>query len=410
MRKILVFFVLVTFTVIRLSASVNDDLSRIYHLMQTDREAAKELIFDLKSSNDMLDNQLWMVRSNFYLAYMHKLDNEFGKSVIYYLEAIRYSKKASYDGIVQERISLYKNIANIFQRFKAHDLATKYNNEALELAQLSKNQNELIGIKLNQSRNLRANGEFDKAIELFLTAHSLAKEDRILNEIGITYMLKEDWSNAELYFTKLINQESTAHIYRAKALHNLGEIDFLNGSLEDARNKLIESIKIKESIDIADNSSLFISYKTIGEYSLLTNSLEEAGIFLNKAENLLAQFTPSIDHFNVYQLLSDYHYRLRNGVKAQYYSSLYSTELETYIKLQEEIQETDKKYNMDLITKRYFDEIAKQEKITSILFYSRLTSGGLLALLLFVIAYNRFEKLKVKRSIERQLIQLEMID
>ena len=56
------------------------------------------------------------------------------------------------------------------------------------------------------------------------------------------------------------------------------------------------------------------------------------------------------------------------------------------------------------------EKVEKQEKIASILFYSRLTSGGLVALLLFVIGYNRYEKLRIKRSIEKQLIHLEMME
>lgn len=409
MRKILTLLVLLIGS--ELSASINEDLKRVYELMQEDREAAKNLLLESKSKNDRLDDNLWMVRSNFYLAYIYELDGEYGKSVIYYLEAIRHSSHASYDGIISERISLHKNIANIFQQFKAQDLATSYNLKALELAESSDNSDEIISIKYNQARNLRINQEYSNAIDLLISILPKSKKERVprlLNEIGIAFMLNEDWDNAQLYFDRLASLELANPIYKAKSLHNLGEIEYKRGNLEGAIQMLKKSIDVKESLE-ENNKSLFISYKTLGEYSLFAKNTDEAGLYLGKAEKLFSKIAPSIDHFNIFQLLAEYNYKSGNGESAQYYANIYSSELEEYIQLQEEIQETDKRYNMDLITKRYFDEVEKQAKIASILFYSRLTSGSLLILLLSVIGYNRYEKLRVRKSIEQHLLKLEVI-
>lgn len=411
MKKILTLLVLLAFN--KVTASVNDDLTKIYQLIQEDRKAAINLVLELKHSNDELDDDLWKVRSNFYLAYSYKLEGEFGKSVIHYLEAIRHSNNASYDGIISEKISLHKNLGNIFQQFKAHDLATKYNLIALELAESSKNDKESISIKFNQSRNLRSSEEYDASIDLFksiLPDSDESRVPRIINEIAVVYMLKEDWSNAKFHFEKLMNIKSTTQFFKAKALHNLAEIENKKGNIEEAINKLIASINIKESLAKKDNKSLFISYKTLGEYFLAANLINKAGIYLEKGEELTSEINMSFEHFSIYELLSEYNYLMGDISKYQYYSNLYSNKLKSYINLQEEIQETDKRYNMDLITKRYFDEVAKQEKIASILFYSRLISGSLLMLLLAVVGYNRYEKIRVRRRIEDHLVQLEMWD
>ena len=64
---------------------------------------------------------------------------------------------------------------------------------------------------------------------------------------------------------------------------------------------------------------------------------------------------------------------------------------------------------MDLITKRYFDEVAKQEQVASILMYSKLISGTLLFLLLFSLWYNWYQKARLRKSIAQELIDLKMI-
>lgn len=409
MRKVFLLILLITFK-LSTSANIKDDLGRIYDLLLSDREAAKELILKLKSTNDDLRDDLWMVRSNFYLAYIHKLDDEYGKSVIYYLEAIRNAENASYEGIIPEKISLHKNLSNIFHQFNAHDLGESYSDKALEFAQLSTDTSQIISIKLNKAINLRKRERFDSAIDLFLEVYSMSPSERVVNEIGLAFMLKKDWINAKLYFNKLLEEKNTSKIYTARAFHNLGEIEYENGNIEDAIGKLIVSIEIKESLSKKDFKSLFTSYMVTSEYLLEMNALDDARAFLEKAEKLTSKINLSLEQFHIYELLSEYNSLIGETGESQYYSNLYSSKLKSHIDTQEEIQETDKRYNMDLITKRYFDEVAKQEKIASILFYSRLTSGGLLALLLLVIGYNRYEKMRIRRSIEQKLVQFEMLD
>ncbi|MEQ9302736.1 MAG: hypothetical protein RJQ14_02380 [Marinoscillum sp.] len=112
----------------------------------------------------------------------------------------------------------------------------------------------------------------------------------------------------------------------------------------------------------------------------------------------------------MYKLLANCYFEKNLYAESKKYEDLYSESLNNFLKTQEDIQETDRRYNMDLITKRYFDEVAKQEKIATILFYSKLISGTLLALLLFTIGFNWYQKVKLRKNLVRDLMALKMID
>ena len=104
------------------------------------------------------------------------------------------------------------------------------------------------------------------------------------------------------------------------------------------------------------------------------------------------------------------YYSVNNDILGQKYSELYYNKVQEYLDSQDEIQQQDKEYNFDLITKRYFDEVESQERIASIMQTSKISIGVLVALLLVTIAYHRFDKVRVRRNIEKELTSLQLFD
>lgn len=396
-----------------MGSSVNDELSEIYSHLQTNSELAIDLALELKDKCENSNNYYGLVKANYYLGYLHEMKGAHGKAVIFYLEALRNSEKASYNELHKDQISLNKNLGNIFRKYNAFTLATTYNFNGIELASNHNDTAQLVSLKFNESLNLKDQEKYNESIDLFESIYQLSNPSRklrILNELGLLSIEQGNLNQAISYFNKLILQSSEGSSYRFKALHNLGNVHFERNSLDSAIHFYLEAISLKENSEKKDLKSLFLSYKAVGELFLLKEQYKQSEKYLSLAEEVIPSIPNHIEHFKLYELCSYYNYAIGNSSQGKYYSDLYSTKVDQYLITQSEIQESDQKYNMDLITERYFAEVDKQESIAEILMVSKLTSGGLLALLLMVIGYHRYKKISLRKSIERELMALNLID
>lgn len=396
---------------------VRDDLKAIDPFLGTDLDSAYILSKALLEKSEKSNNHFGMVKSNLYLGYIAYELNDYGKSVIYYLEGIRRSGEADYEGLIIDQIWLRRNLANTFRNFEANSLATKYNLEAIDLAIESENTNQIVSLHLNQALVYQNNKEYDLAINHLHEIIPLITDEgfrsEILNQIGIVYHKKGSNDLAIKYYNKVLeinDQSDRVKLFTAKALHNIGEIEHEIGNLQESIEYLNQAIELMESITNTEKYGLFISYRNLGQYLFESGNIDRAEIYLFKALDIASFAEWDASSFNVYKILSDLYYKENNNNLGSKYSNLYFNKIQEYLETQEDIQKKDKEYNFDLITKRYFDEVEKQERIASIMFWSKLTSGGLLTVLLLVIAFNRYEKLRLRKTIEQELISLKIID
>lgn len=404
------------------SASANDVSNELnsldtYIFEKNDLDSAILVADSLLTKYQKKDHLYGIVRANFYLGFIHERAQEYGKSVLYYLEAIRRADETDNKKFDRSKLWSRRNIANIFRKFEANSLATRYNLEGIELAINTDNIQQVIDLKYNQALVYQSNKQFEEEIALLkeilpIVEDELYRSD-IINQIGVAYFEAKDYQNAEAYFNQLIDIENTdAKLYAARALHNLGEIHYLDGDgVNAAIDKLYEAIELMERHGNKEwNYSLFISYRNIGGYLFEVGKNKEAEVYLKKAEDISSYADWDVSSFDIYQTLSSLYYKNGSSELGLKYGEIYSNKIENYIETQEELQKKDREYNFDLITQRYFDQVAKQERIASILLYSKITSGTLLALLLLVVGYNRYEKTKLRKSIEQELVSLRIID
>lgn len=411
MKQLLV--LLFTLSLAQVSASSTEDqLKHIYSLLSSDSDSARQLSLQLLKDAEKDDNIYTLVKTNYILGYITKQEKQFEKSVIYYLEAIRYADFGDYEEVEKDRISLRQNIANTFRNFGVNTLATKYNLEALNIAMLNNMTQAIADIKFNQALVYKQEENYGEAIDFFveLLKADLVDRNRILSEIGICHFLLEDYSEAEKYFNDLATNPSVdAAKFKAKALHNLAEICYEKGLISESIAHLHNAIEIKESTSNTSIYSLFNSYRNIGRYLYEKGEFSRSEDYLQKATDIAAAVEWDANSFEVYKTLSDLYYSTNRLDLGKKYIDLYSSKVQEYIQTQEKLQEKDNEY-FELLTKRYFDEVQKQEQITEIMFYSKMISGSLLALLLLVVGYNRFEKIRLRRNIEKELVALQAYD
>ena len=396
------------------ATETEEDLIQIKSYFFNDWDSARLLAKNLLDRSEEKEDSYGIVKSNLYLGYILYEQKDFGKSVLYCLEGIRQADKRNYDGIHKDKIWLRRNIANTFRQFEANQLATKYNLEAIQIAEEFNIVKQIIDLKYNQGLVYQNSEAYEDASRLLseivpLLNDNIVYKSEIINQIGMVHFENNDYDQAKTFFNQLINAPEEAALFKAKALHNLGEIDYENGQTTKSIDKLYSAIKIMESIEGIEYS-LFISYRNIGRYLFEVGKTGEALNFLNKAEAIASFAEHDASSFKIYKTFSNIYYSKGMDNLGKKYSEIFFEKTEKFLETQRDIQRKDREYNFDLIAKRYFDEVEKQERIASILFYSKTISGSLLFLLLLTIGYNRYQKVQLRKSLVQELVELKVID
>lgn len=391
-----------------------DQFNTIKSYFHHDWDSAKILSHNMLEKAEKEGNMFGKVKGNLFLGYILKAQKDYGKSVLYFLEGIRHAEKASYEGIEEDKIWLRRNIANTFRKFEVNELATKYNLEAIDIALNSLNKEQVINLKLNQALVYQNDEQYDKAIQLLneilpLIDDSPYRQSEIINQIGLAYLEASNLTQAEIYFKKAFKIPSEKRLFNSLALHNLGEIYFKRGNIELAIDNLSLAINLMEQMNKTTNYNLFISYSNMGLYLSHQEKYEEALQFLTKAEKISSYMENNPEIFKLYKRFSNIYFSEGNIELGKQYTDLYYNKVESFLKTQEEIQRKDKEYNFELITKRYFDQIEKEERETFILFYFKLISGTLFFLLLATNGYTRYKKIRLRRTLERELKALKVV-
>lgn len=414
MRKLLVLFFVFRSIALLAIDSIEDQVNQISKLISTHPDSAYSLGSELLTKSNSTNNDFGIVQSNYILAYLNEQKGDYGKAIIYYLESIRHAEKSSYKDVSKTLASLYKNCGVIFRKFKAFELAEEYYLSSLEYAIKSNDLNQQLSINYNLARVYRESGDEILAIEILekylpLTEKLSPMYFDYMNRLALSYYEVGEFQKSININEAVINQIGDLDDkMKSYSYHNLAK------SLKEIKNyKLSEyyyDMSIALTLQIKNRQQLFFSYYSKGLLFKETNRLSSAIPYFVKAESIIPELKNDPDYFKIYNDMADIYFNLKDFSKSKTYQDLYFSRLNTFLELQNEFQENNRRDNIDLITKRYLDEIKKQEKIASILFYSRITSGGLLLLLLFVIGYNRYEKIRVRKSIERQLVKLEILE
>lgn len=416
-------FVLTLFFSLALNAnSVSTELKsqvvKISSLVDSgELELAQKLISELKEAGNANGN-FWLTKSNFLLGNISKKEGDYARAIIYYLEAIRYAKGSSYEKVNEDLMSLHNECGIIFKRFKAYTLAEEYLVQGVDYSINtpinSSSQSLILYLNYNLAGLYRDTQRFTEAVNLL--ENSLLNIERtspdyldFKNRLALTYRKFEKYDKSIAIYQDLLGQiDEDNWRKRASYHHNLAKSHKAIDELQEAQQNYLRAIEFKSLNE--NKKSLFSSYFGLAETHFKMRDLKNAKINFNLAEELMSLQPKHPDYFELYSFCADLNYELRDYEEAKKYNDLYSKSLNEYLDIQAELQESEQRINMDLITKRYFAEVKKQDRIAEIMFASQLTSGSLLTLLLLVIGYHRYQKISLRRSIERELVSLNIID
>lgn len=395
--------------------SLTDQLKRAQNLYEKAPDSAYLISKNVLRESLQISNYHSVVKSNLLLGNIEYIKNkEYGKAIIYYLEATRYSDKGIQQDISQDLVDIYKNCGIIFRKFKSYDLAREYYFKGLEIAKSHNLVDEVVSLNYNLASVYGDLEEYEKSTEILSYLSEICSKDSkyyfyILNRLGFHHFKWGNYDNSIKIYNRALNEIREDNILMRGYLHqNLAKAYREKRKFEKALDNYFQAIALKSKH--GNGSSSFSSLYGSGEVFLEQEQFEKAEKQFEMAEELLPNFSLNPDYFDLHKVQANLFFKLKDYDKSKYYQDLYDKKMSEYLEVQKEIQKTDQRYNMDLITKRYFAEVEKQEQIASIMMYSKIISGGLLFLLISVIVYFRYDKVKLRKSIERELVSLRIID
>ena len=413
-RKILLLLMFQAFAMISLAEALTIEakVDSALQLIRTDKAASEKLSLEILDEADKQSNFYGLVKANYVLGYLHNVKGDYGKAVIYYLEGVRYAELSDYENSNNDLANLLQNSGLIFKKFGSYELAREYYQKAMNVVSIKNDVEQYTHLIYLTSMTLKEEGKYEEAASLlestFPNFHLISKKTiaNIYNYLGVIYNHANDPENAQLNFGKLlqfVEGEETLHSkYATRAYHNLGNTYFDHGNYNEAIENLKIALQLKYKFNHKDQS-LFITAKDLGESFIKAGQVDSALVYLNVAEGYYGK-SKSIN--NYYEL-----YKLKGLVlKAQgditgytQYQDLYASSLEGYLAEQREIEAADKKYNLDLITQRYFALVAEQERNKQIQYYSSVGGSVLVSIIILIIVYYQIRRYRLRKDLEVSL-------
>lgn len=375
-------------------------------------EARNEVSSLLSIATDQ-GNKSDIVKARYILGYIDEELDHYGNAVIHYLEGAQIAEKINDLSAKKDLISIYKNLAAITSSYSNSELTYKFIDRGIEIAKEIGNDKQLISLLSNRIYQLL--DEKQDSIALIEIQHLINNfqldSSRLLqlkNRSGIAYLNLRLYDQAIEEFEFIISNaiDENNRLY-AHALHNLGEIYTAISEYDMALNYYQRSIQFRKENGF--DELMMLSLKDAAETYIQIKNYDSAIVYLLKAKEIEVNQTISKDTYTIYKLLSDAYHQKGDAETALEYNYLYSQKLEAFIAEQRRIEELDKKYNIQLLTERYFDLLAASEKQRETETIAKIGVGataGIFCLIIFNIYYKQH---RVRRSIKREIEKIQML-
>ena len=373
------------------------------------KSAALEVLEQAKVSKDYT----YMCKLYYLLGYISEYSDDFGMAIIYYLEGSRYGQLSTDSNIHKTVISIHKNLATVLGDFKHYQLAYKFIDEGVEIAQAHSEEKQVESLLNNKIHELLEEENYIMALNLIdsmrISFPNLSESRRVAlnNKEGVAYHNLGQLDKAVLSYQKVIDDsESYGLAVYAICQQNIGSIYHEKGNLSEAVGMFRKSIEYCKSNNYG--RWLFEGYQHLGETYVSLNVMDSALFYFLKAIELVERGDQDAVSYEVYQLISQVYSEKGDFKTALKYKELYSLRLENYISQQEKITEDNQKYNIQLLTDRYFDLLAadKDQKDTERM--AKFGISGTAFIFLSILLAMLYRQRKTKQSLARELNLLEL--
>ncbi|MBR07876.1 MAG: hypothetical protein CMP48_09320 [Rickettsiales bacterium] len=367
-----------------------------------------ELLDEAKDNND----RYHLTKIYYLLGYICEYTDDFGNSIIYYLEGARYGLMSGDERLKADVISIHKNVATLLADYKHFDLAHRFLNEGLNLAREVNNEKQIISFLSNRVFLYLDQEMFEEAIHEIAAIrenHIITPERNVilLNKLGWAQQSLGLYEEASRSYKEVI-QDTTSiglKVY-AISLQNLALIKSNEGNYKEALKHLQESINYCKEFNYP--RWLLRSYSDIGSIYFNHGNIDQSIKYFNLGIALVENGDQDAESYEIFNLASQAYQSIGNLDLALINKELYSTRLEQYIEQQKEIAELGQLYNIQLLTDRYYDLLAAdmEQKRTEKL--AKFGIGGTASFFLIILSVVVYRQKRMKITLARELHELEL--
>ncbi|MEQ8472538.1 MAG: tetratricopeptide repeat protein [Marinoscillum sp.] len=358
------------------------------------------------------DNKFYLAKTYYLLAFICEQNDDFGNAIIYYLEGARFAELSSNPDSKKDLISIYKNLSLILGDYRHYDLAYKFISEALRVAENQQNITQTISLLNNRIHELIDEERYEdglKEIE-FLTSNYQLSPERLIsiqNKLGVVYHNLHNEKKAIENYLLVIDSDPTLNpeIY-SMSLLNLGNIYLDLGNPEKAIDYYNQTISFSNEQKL--NVREIRGYQKMGEAYFSLNEPEKAIWYFEQGIELTASGQETPNTYEIYKQTSNCYKALGQFETALNYERIYSVKLEEYIDQQKKIEELDKKYNIQLLTERYFDLLAADQEKKETEKLAKYGIGGTTFVFLGILFMMLYKQQRTKALITQELQKIEL--
>lgn len=414
LRQLLILFIFSIY----FQSHAKEDLSKAYNAIfvelntqSLERSKSRSLEFLAQAKTE--ENEYYIVKAYYLLAWMSEKTEDFGDAVIYYLEGARFAELSSNPELKKELISIYKNLGVLTGNYSHYELSHRFIDKALGLAKNTNNQKQVISLLHNRVHEFLDEERYEEAlveINHLLNDFDLDqnKHVQLTNKHGVVLMNLGNYEKARESFQSVIsngidvNKEEYAHSMRNLALTYMKEGEYSKALAY--LYQVIDFNQANELYQLVPESCI-----SAAEAHMAINENQEALKILSKAEQLDLTTFLNPDTYKLYKITSDIHKLVGNNNQALAYNNMYAQKLESYIHEKEQIEELDKKFNIQLLTERYFDLLAANEKRQETERLAKISVGGVTSFFLIVLCLVFYRQKRVKNAIQREILKIEAL-
>ena len=383
-------------------------------LVDSDTKKSVELAKALLEVGNSNDDQYAQVKSHLLLGYISEAkDDDYGKALINYFEALRHGLEGSYDELSEDLHFAHLRIGDIYSTFGEFGTALQHYESSEQILEEDQealkfqSQNKIISILILKE---------DYQLALDLADKAAAK---FPNELMSLYLKK-----AEIFqLTKAYQQSNDQYLLA---------LEIVERNTEDIGNKLNISIALAHNFEEVLNYEMAafwyknvlnlgkagsneseVFFEALLGYSRTTSkslSYEEALARYDSIQNYLKEFQEDLMDSHKMVLLTDLaslHEDNGNYKQANGYRKAHAKILEDNRLKQLQIEKIDKNNQLDLITQRYYSLLRqeqKNEQIELIIYTSVLSVLSLFGLFLAISQYRKYQ---LKRELEKSVRRIQ---
>lgn len=318
-----------------------------------------ELVADaFDMAKNINDNHL-MVKAKGTMGYIGLEIGDYASAQINFFDAYTYLKKYKISDYYNETYYLeslaFINSVNgdykraVFLYDAAYKSAVNYIDKNREDAEYYGDLDWLYLLPLQQTKNLKELGEYEKAGNILFAVLDKTEFEgddvtlaEVINQIGILKLENKEYLSAQDFFGRVaFSEDSINDATRAAALHNLGLAYFNQEDYNKAEQYYTGALELKKSIGAVPDK-LFITLRDLGEVLYAQGKFKESIDLWNEAMASYDQFESNPETFKIYELLSGA-YKALEDERAEKYSDLYIASMSSWID-----QQTNKNANPEL--------------------------------------------------------------